>query len=109
MTRPGKRGKDSIARLSHRHPAHADVLPRERQECHVAAALDRRGQRALVVRAGAGLPARLDLTTFRDIAAEPARVLVIDDHDLVGAEGTDLPTRHVAAAVLPLAARRASR
>src|SRR5438270_10638875 len=102
MTRPGKRGKGSAARLAHRHPAHADVLPRERQQCHVATALDRRRQRALVVRAGAGLAARLDLTTLGDIAAQTARILIVDDHDLVGAERTNLSARHVTAAVLPL-------
>src|SRR5215212_8595071 len=101
MTRSGERGKGSAARLSHRHPAHADVLPGERQERHMAAALDRRGQRALVVRAGTRLAARLDLTALGDIPAQTTRVLVIDDHDLVRAEGTDLSARHVAAAVLP--------
>src|SRR5215211_5227802 len=105
MTGPGTRGKGLAARLSHRHPAHADMLAGERQERHVAAALDRRSQRALVVRAGTRLAAGLDLSALGDVPAQTARVLVVDDYDLVRAEGTDLAARHVAAAVLPLAAR----
>ena len=68
----------------------AHVLRSVRQQGHVARALERDGQRALVLGAGAGLAARLDLGPLADVAAEAIDLLVVDGLGLVGAEGTDL-------------------
>ena len=69
----------------------SDVLSRERQQSHVAGPLQGDGQHALVAGAGAGLAARLDLAAVGNVAAQLARVLVVDLVNLVDAERTDAP------------------
>ena len=56
------------------------------QERHLARALDRDGDLALVAPAGAGDAALADLALLRDVAAELVDVLVVDLLDLVLAE-----------------------
>ena len=56
----------------------AQVLWRVGQQGHVAGALERDGQLALVLGARAGLAARLDLGALRQVAAEAVDLLVVD-------------------------------
>src|SRR4051812_5189821 len=67
-----------------------------RQQGHRPRPLDRARQRALMARAIAGDPARDDLAALAEEAAEHARVLVVDEHRLVGAEPAALPPAHAA-------------
>src|SRR5262245_573441 len=59
--------------------------------------LDGERQRALVAGAIAGDAARDELPALAQEVPERARVLVVDQHLLVGAEAADLPTAHAAA------------
>src|SRR5581483_5183439 len=71
---------------------------RVRQERDRPRPLDRQRQLALVPRAVPRDPARDDLPPLGKEVPEDARVLVVDQHRLVGAEATDLPAAHAAAA-----------
>src|SRR4051794_37234016 len=64
----------------------AKVLRRVRQKRNVSGTLQRHGQLALMLGAGAGLAARLDLGSLRQVSAEPVDFLVVDLGRLVGAE-----------------------
>src|SRR4051794_24767339 len=78
--------------------AEPNVLGAVRQQCHEAGALQGCGERALVMRAGAGLAARLDLGSIRQVAAQPVDVLVIDNMNLVHPELAEGSARRVTAA-----------
>jgi len=52
------------------------------------------------MRTGPRLAAWLDLGAVREVSLQPPHVLVIDDGDLVGAEGAYLPLGSVAALIL---------
>jgi hypothetical protein len=65
---------------------------RERQQGHVASALDGDRQRALVLGARAGLTARLDLRPIGNHPPQPLHILVIRDN-LISGELIDLPAR----------------
>lgn len=60
-----------------------------RQNRHVSGAFDRRGQRTLMDRTGAGHPAGQDFTAFRDKLAQTVPVFVIDQINVFRAEGAD--------------------
>src|SRR5688500_16847359 len=66
-----------------------NVLCRERKQGEVTGPLERRREHALVSRARAGLPSRLDLATVGDVAAKTAGLFVVDVLDLVDAERAD--------------------
>jgi hypothetical protein len=66
-----------------------DVLRRKWEQRQVPGTLESGGEHALVTGAGAGLSARLDLATVRDITAKAARLLVVDVGHFVDAECTD--------------------
>ena len=68
----------------------------ERKQCHVAGPLDRHGEGALVLGAGAHLAPRFDFAALTDMAAEPGKILVIDVLDVVDGELGDLAPRRVA-------------
>src|SRR5262245_11341969 len=68
------------------------------QERNCARPLDGERESALMPGAVAGDAARNDLAAFGEEVPERARVLVVDEHRLVGAEATDLPPPHAAAA-----------
>src|SRR4051794_11502322 len=65
-----------------------------RQQRDGARPLDRERQLALVPGAVAGDAARDDLAALAQEAAEDARVLVVDQHLLVGAEAAHLAAAH---------------
>src|SRR5437870_8583245 len=67
---------------------------RKGQQGHGTRPLDRGRELPLVAGAVAGDPAGDDLPAFGEEVAEPAGVLVIDQHRLVGAEAADLPPAH---------------
>ena len=105
--RPSPGGHDAAAPgLARRRGAvtgsGAEVLRRVREQRHVARALERDGELALVRGARAGLPARLDLGALGEVAAEAVDLLVVDHDRLVGAEGADLPPPAVAVVVVAL-------
>ena len=64
---------------------------------HGAGALDRHGQLALVLGAGAGHAAGQNLAALAGEPAKPSDILVIDVLNLIYAESTDLPARLAAA------------
>src|SRR5207249_1892281 len=74
---------------------------RERQQRHRARPLDGERQLPLVARAVAGDAAREDLAPLGEEGPEHARVFVVDQHALVGAEAADLPPPHAPAAEPP--------
>src|SRR5206468_10200714 len=73
-----------------------DVLSGVRQERHESSALQRAGEHALMLRAGAALAARIDLAALADVAADAADVLVIDALHLLDAERAHAPARPAA-------------
>ena len=76
------------------------------QKRHMPRVLQRDGQPTLVLGAGAGLAARLDLGAVGQEAAQPHQVLVVDVVDLVDAELANLAARRVLAARAPAGATR---
>src|SRR4051812_19815116 len=74
----------------------------------MAGALDRDREAALVARARARLPARLDLAAIRDVAAQLQRVLVVNFIDLIDAKSADLLALSKAAAPTAAAAARST-
>src|SRR5207237_740365 len=66
------------------------MVGRVRQQRQMSRALDRDRQPALMARARARLPPRLDLAAVRNVSPQLQRVLVVDVLDLVHTEGTDL-------------------
>jgi len=66
---------------------------REGQQRHVARTLDRRGQAALMARAGAGAATRKNLASIGDIPLEALDILVIGNANSVGAETANLTAR----------------
>ena len=68
------------------------------QQGHVACALERDAEGALVARTGAGLTTRLDLGPLGQVLAQARNVLVIYMFHFVHAEAADLAPRHVAVA-----------
>src|SRR6266566_8076418 len=97
--RPHRRA--AIARAGHDRSG-AQVLRRVRKERHVASALERHRQLALVMGARPRLAAWLDLRSLRQVAAQPVDFLVVDQDGLVRAEGADLPATAVAEVLVPL-------
>ena len=87
----------------------AFVWSRERQQGHVARALDGDRQRPLMLRTGAHLAPRLDLAAFTDVAAKPGQVLVIDVLDVVDGEGRYFPAWGVTSASAPRTTTSAAR
>src|SRR3954447_7693780 len=79
-----------------------EVLRRVREQSDDARPLQGHGQLALVLGAGAGLAARLDLRPLREVAAEAVDLLVVDRDRLVGAERADLAAAPVAVVVVSL-------
>src|SRR2546426_1528137 len=79
------------------------LLSNVRNERELPRARDRDLQRALVLGAGAGDPARLDLAPLRDKRRQQPDVLVVDVIDFLRAELADAPAPEEAAArALPL-------
>src|SRR5436309_15435667 len=78
------------------------VLRRVRQERDVSGALERDGEFPLMTGARAGLAARLDLGSLREVAAEAVDLLVVDQDGLVGAERADLAAAAVPKVVVAL-------
>src|SRR5207245_7789958 len=74
----------------------ADVLRGVRQKCHETGALQRLGEHALVLRAGAALAARVDLAALADVSADAADVLVVDLLHLLDAERAHAAARPAA-------------
>jgi len=68
---------------------HCVGLSGVRKQRQVAGSLNRHGYRALVFGAHAGLPARANLTIFRDVAAQHLNLLVVDDRASIGAKLAD--------------------
>jgi len=83
-----RRSPGHRARLRRHEPPH--VVRGVRQHRHEPSPLQRGGQHALVLRAGAALAARIDLAAVADVSTDPADVLVVDLLDLVDAERADL-------------------
>src|SRR5438270_7261762 len=79
------------------------LLSNVRNQRELPRARDRDLQRALVLGAGAGNPARLDLAPLRNERRQQTHVLVVDVVDLLRAELADAPAPEEAAArALPL-------
>src|SRR5262245_38160372 len=70
------------------------------QQCEMARALHRERDGALLFGGVAGDAARQDLAGLGEEAAQQLRILVVDDHRLVGGEARDLLARERALAVL---------
>jgi hypothetical protein len=68
------------------------------QQRHMARALHRNRDAALVTRTGSGAATRQDLTAIRDVSLQSLQILIIGCMDLVSAEHTHLATRRVATA-----------
>ena len=77
------------------------VVRAEGDEREYARALDCARQGALVLRAHAGLAARLHLVSVGDEAPQPAHVLVVDVLHLVHAEGANLSPRIIPGPAAP--------
>src|SRR5437870_4345119 len=60
----------------------------------MAGPFQRHGEGALVAGAGARLAARLDLAPLRQIAAQPAHILIVDIGQLLGAEPANFAAWH---------------
>jgi hypothetical protein len=66
------------------------VLGCKRQQCQLTGTLQGDVERALVRGTRTGLAPRFDLAAFRQEAAQPSQVLVVNLFDLVDAELADL-------------------
>src|SRR5207237_593389 len=84
------------------------MVGRVRQQRQMSRALDRDRQPALMARARARLPPRLDLAAVRNVSPQLQRVLVVDVLDLVHTEGTDLLALSEAPAAAATTARRSA-
>jgi hypothetical protein len=63
------------------------------QKRHLSRILQRNGQSALMLGAGACLTARLDFGALRDVAAQAPNILIVNFSNVIYAEGADLPAR----------------
>ena len=73
----------------------AHMLCGEGQQGHVARAFERDGQAALVLGAGAGFAARLNLGAVRQVAAQALGILIVDVAHVVHTELADLAARAI--------------
>jgi hypothetical protein len=72
------------------------VVAHVRKKCEESGALDRSGQRSLMISARPRDSPRHDFPAIGDVSLEPVDVLVIDDKDAVLSEATGLSAPIVA-------------